>query len=257
MNRSIEQRIGELLNQYSLTLSTAESCTGGLIAHNITNIPGSSNYFAGAAVVYSNEAKISLLDVQPTTLEKYGAVSKQTVLEMAIGVRIMYRTEAGLSVSGIAGPGGGSEGKPVGLVWFGVNVLGRENAWKFNFQGGRLQIKEKAAQTALELLEEHLNAIKIITEDTGDVHDQEKTNTRYDQVRVWGTFDREGNFTPDGFLLHGVEHPIEIISRHWQDGDAMHYLVMVPIDSIYELIFNYQAKRWYLKDLNQKPGGRV
>ena len=82
----IEQRIGELLKQNSLTLSTGESCTGGLIAHIITNIPGSSDYFAGAAVVYSNEAKISLLDVQPTTLEKYGAVSKQTVLEMAFGI---------------------------------------------------------------------------------------------------------------------------------------------------------------------------
>ena len=257
MKKPIEQRIGDLLCQHSITLSTAESCTGGLIGHKITNMAGSSEYFAGAAVVYSNEAKIRLLGVQPVTLEEHGAVSRQTVLEMAEGVRKIYRTDAGLSVSGIAGPGGGTEQKPVGLVWFGINVLGQEDSWKFNFQGNRLHIKEEAAKTALELLEAFILSEDLHPDNGIETHSWKNKNINFQEVQVWGTFNQEGNLTPSGFFYQGVKHKVEVISRHWQVGDNTHYLVMVPVNRVFELIFKNQEKRWQLRDFNLKPGVEV
>jgi PncC family amidohydrolase len=105
--QTLEAMVGEQLRQHNLTLATAESCTGGLIADRITNIPGSSEYFRGGIVAYAYEAKVALLDVSWDTLRTYGAVSRETVIEMARGVRIALGADLAVSVSGIAGPGGG------------------------------------------------------------------------------------------------------------------------------------------------------
>jgi PncC family amidohydrolase len=155
---SLEVVVGELLRRHGLRLAVAESCTGGLIGHRITNIAGSSTYYMGSVTAYAYEAKVRLLGVRWTTLEKFGAVSKETVLEMASGVRRAMAADIGISVSGIAGPGGGTPEKPVGLVWIGLNTGSLDEAWQFNFKGDRLAVKNQSAQAALQLLVDQLRA---------------------------------------------------------------------------------------------------
>ena len=116
----LEEVVGKLLRRRRLTVATAESCTGGLVAATLVNVPGSSEYFKGSVVAYSNEVKEKLLEVKRETLQKYGAVSAQTAKEMAIGVRKLLKTDIGISTTGIAGPGGGTAEKPVGLTYFAV-----------------------------------------------------------------------------------------------------------------------------------------
>jgi PncC family amidohydrolase len=145
-----------MLSVSGLTISVAESFTGGLIGHTITNAPGSSRYFQGGVIAYANEVKMEILGVSEQTLIDYGAVSEQTVLEMARGVRSALKTDIGISSSGIAGPDGGSLEKPVGLAWLGLSASELEHAEKFVFSGDRYQIKEQATQTAIQLLIEFL-----------------------------------------------------------------------------------------------------
>lgn len=154
---SLEQQIGDLLLQKGWRLAAAESCTGGLVGHRITNIPGSSDYYMGSVTAYAYEAKEKLLGVRHNTLFKYGAVSSQTVLEMARGVRQALGADVGISISGIAGPGGGMPGKPVGMVWFGLSLPEGERAFCYYFHGERIEIKAASAQTALRLLVEALS----------------------------------------------------------------------------------------------------
>lgn len=120
-NDSLEKVIGEILKERNETLSTAESCTGGLIAHKITSIAGSSEYYKGSFITYSNEMKMQELGVKKTTLERYGAVSEATVIEMTDGLLKKTKTTYGIAVSGVAGPGGGTPEKPVGTVWIAVS----------------------------------------------------------------------------------------------------------------------------------------
>jgi PncC family amidohydrolase len=148
-DKPLEVILGELLRAKGLRLATAESCTGGLVGHRITNVPGSSTYFIGGVASYAYEAKVRLLGVRWETLEAHGAVSRETVLEMARGVRAAFATDIGLSVSGIAGPGGGTPEKPVGFTWIGLSAPDYEDAWSFRFNGERLQIKAAAAEQAL------------------------------------------------------------------------------------------------------------
>lgn len=147
--KTLEVMLGELLRQKGLRLATAESCTGGLVGHRITNVPGSSTYYIGGVTSYAYEAKVRLLGVRWETLERTGAVSRETVLEMARGVRVTFATDIGLAVSGIAGPGGGTPEKPVGFTWIGLSAPDFEAAWSFHFTGERVQIKEAAAERAL------------------------------------------------------------------------------------------------------------
>lgn len=157
MEPPLEVALGKLLRQRGLRLAVAESCTGGLIGHLITNVPGSSTYYMGSVTAYAYEAKVRLLSVRWETLEKYGAVSQETVLEMARGVRLVLAADIGLAVSGIAGPGGGTPEKPVGLTWIGLSAPGSDEAWRFLWQGDRLQVKEQTAHRALQLLVEYLS----------------------------------------------------------------------------------------------------
>ena len=153
----LEVLAGELLRREGLRLAVAESCTGGLVGHRLTNVPGSSTYYMGSVTAYAYEAKVRLLGVRWGTLEKYGAVSKETVLEMACGVRRALAADIGVSVSGIAGPGGSTPDKPVGLVWIGLSAAGVDEAWKFIWPGDRLAVKEQSAEAALRLLVDYLS----------------------------------------------------------------------------------------------------
>lgn len=156
LKNALEVSAGEILRQRGLRLAAAESCTGGLLSHLITNVPGSSTYFMGGVISYSNEAKVRLLGVRWSTLEKYGAVSQEAVLEMASGVRKALAADIGLSISGVAGPGGGSPDKPVGLTWIGMSTTDVDEAWSYTWSGDRLQVKEQSARQALQLLIDYL-----------------------------------------------------------------------------------------------------
>lgn len=149
---SLPEVVGEVLKARGLTLGVAESCTGGLIGHLITGVPGASEYFRGGVVAYSNQVKMRLLGVRERTLKKHGAVSAATVREMAVGVCKLLSSTLGVAVSGIAGPGGGERGKPVGLVYIGAGSENRVYVERHIFSGGRAMVKERAAYAALDLL---------------------------------------------------------------------------------------------------------
>jgi PncC family amidohydrolase len=159
MDQPLEVSVGQLLLEKGFWLATAESCTGGLVGHLITNIPGSSNYYRGGVVSYANEAKIDLLGVRPETLERFGAVSEETVMEMAQGVRHALHSEIGIAVSGIAGPAGGTPEKPVGTVWIGLSGPDGELAEHHVWSGDRLSVKNQSAQAALLLVRNYLQEI--------------------------------------------------------------------------------------------------
>jgi nicotinamide-nucleotide amidase len=156
-NQSMEEVVGLALMNKNLTISVAESCTGGLIGHRLTNIPGSSGYFQGGIVGYSNQSKSDLLQVIPETLEKYGAVSDRSVREMARGVRRHIKTDLGLAVTGIAGPDGGSDEKPVGTVFVGLATAEDTFSGKYRFWGKREQVKLNASTMALDWVRRYVN----------------------------------------------------------------------------------------------------
>ena len=150
------QKLAERLLQQGKRLALAESCTGGMVAATCTDLAGSSRWFDRGFVTYSNAAKIECLDVLAETLERHGAVSEATVIAMAKGMLEHSDADIALSVSGIAGPDGGSEAKPVGTVWFALSDrTGFTNALVEQFTGDRKQVREQAVQFALKLLIEH------------------------------------------------------------------------------------------------------
>ena len=136
-----------------LKLAVAESCTGGLLGERITNIPGSSAVFLGGVIAYHNDVKRDALGVREEDLRRYGAVSEEVSVQMAAGVRARSGADIGIAVTGVAGPGGGTREKPVGLVWIALNVSGSEaKARRFHLPGDRIEIRQRAAQAALEML---------------------------------------------------------------------------------------------------------
>ena len=149
---TLEQWVGQLLSERHRTLALAESCTGGLISHRITGIAGSSAYYLGGVTSYANDVKVKLLGVTPATLEKYGAVSQETALEMSHGIRERIGADFGLSVTGIAGPGGGTPEKPVGTVWISIAQAKNHEAKLFQFHGDRERIVLGTSQAALNWL---------------------------------------------------------------------------------------------------------
>lgn len=160
MAEIIEEIIGYLLREKGWRISIAESCTGGLISHKITNISGSSDYFESGVVTYSNEAKIELLKVSEETIKTFGAVSSHTAIAMAEGIRKLRNTEMGLGVTGIAGPTGGTATKPVGLVYIALSSPSYVECKEFRFTGNRGEIKLKASEVALEMIRRRLQEIK-------------------------------------------------------------------------------------------------
>jgi len=151
-NRELEEVVGKLLCDKGLTIAVAESLTGGLVQDKITNVSGSSTYFMGGAVAYSNESKMKFLGVKENSLREYGAVSAEVAREMAQGVRECFNTDIGVSTTGIAGPTGATPTKPIGLVYIGLATSKSIFARKFQFGTDRLINKQRAAQAALEMV---------------------------------------------------------------------------------------------------------
>jgi nicotinamide-nucleotide amidase len=154
---TLSSSIGSGLLDRDYTISTAESCTGGLLSHVLTGISGSSTYFMGGVVAYSNAIKEQVLGVRSETLQQYGAVSEQTAREMADGIRKKFGTDIGLSTTGVAGPTGGTHDKPVGLVWMGISTPAVTHAFKCRFKGERLDIMRS---TVIEILTCLLSELK-------------------------------------------------------------------------------------------------
>lgn len=155
-NETMEEAVGILLKERAKSISVAESCTGGLIGHRLTEVPGSSAYFRYGVVAYSNEAKEKLLKVDGELLHRFGAVSSQVARAMAVGVRELGKTSLGLAVTGIAGPGGGRLGKPVGLVYMALATPDGVYVEGHNLRGPRPIIKKRASQAALNLVRRYL-----------------------------------------------------------------------------------------------------
>jgi len=156
----LEEEIGNLLRKKRLTLGMVESATGGLISHLITNIPGSSDYYKGSITAYGNETKIKLVGVKAETISQYGAVSSQVVEEMAEGGRKILAVDVCLADTGIAGPGGATPGKPVGLFYLGLSHQAGTYSQKHVFRGERDQNKRSAAEAVLIWLKEYLMSLK-------------------------------------------------------------------------------------------------
>jgi len=153
--------IGRALASRGLRLAVAESCTGGLLSSWITAIPGSSEYFVGGVVAYDNSVKECLLGVSSATLESHGAVSSRAAVEMAEGATRSLGAQMGVSITGIAGPGGARPGKPVGTVFLGLSYRGKAKAKKFLFSGTRAEIRAQSAMAALDMIEAALFVDKI------------------------------------------------------------------------------------------------
>jgi nicotinamide-nucleotide amidase len=156
----LEREIGERLRRRGLTLGVVESATGGLLSHRITDVPGSSDYYQGSVTSYSNETKIRVVGVKAATIEKYGAVSPRVAEEMALGGRRLLAVDICLADTGIAGPGGAANDKPVGLFFLGL--ADGNGAWsrRHEFHGSRERNKASAVQAALEWLKEYLLGLK-------------------------------------------------------------------------------------------------
>ena len=161
MPNPLEIQVGRLLQERGFKLVLAESCTGGLLGSRITDVPGSSEYFLGGVVAYAYEAKADLLGVSWDTLNTKGAVSRETVLEMARGIRSSMKAHIAVSVSGIAGPGGGTPEKPVGTTWIGLVTEEGEWARVFHFSRDREGNKVEAVNAALEFLLDFLQGKQI------------------------------------------------------------------------------------------------
>lgn len=153
---SLEFVVAKLLCKKSLTISTVESCTGGMVAQSLISYPGISEVFKEGVVTYSNEAKVKRANVKEETLKRYGAVSFETAKEMAEGIAKEAQTDIAISTTGIAGPGGGTDEKPVGLVYVGIFINGRTIVKKFNFTGDRSKVRIKTTLNALNMLREEL-----------------------------------------------------------------------------------------------------
>ena len=156
IDEKLLNKVSQQLKQRNLTIATAESCTGGLIAHTLTNISGSSDYFDRGIVSYSNRAKTELLGVSERMLKEHGAVSEQAALAMAEGIRTKSKVDIGIATTGIAGPTGGTKEKPVGLVYIAISTSNKTEVKKFLFSGSRLQNKESTCNAALGMLLDYL-----------------------------------------------------------------------------------------------------
>lgn len=150
----LASRVIEIFREKGLSLALAESCTGGMIAETVTNVAGASDIFYGSAVTYVNSAKEHILGVARETLEKHGAVSSECAEEMACGARRVYGADVAMSVTGIAGPGGGSAAKPVGTVWFGVATKEGAETFHRRFDGDRAAVRRQTVAEVLRRLAE-------------------------------------------------------------------------------------------------------
>ena len=156
MSELLEMKLRDLLRARKMKLAAAESCTGGLVSHRLTNVSGSSEYFPGGIVAYSYEAKANHLGVSWEILNSVGAVSRETVVQMARGARLMFEADIAVAISGIAGPAGGTDEKPVGFTWFGLAAAEGEWARNFIWDGDREENKHHSSEAALQFVVDYL-----------------------------------------------------------------------------------------------------
>jgi PncC family amidohydrolase len=235
---SLAQAIGELLQERGLTLAVAESCTGGLLASYITNIPGSSAYFEGGVIAYSYAVKERVLKVPAGVLERHGAVSPETATAMAEGVRRLLQTNLALATTGIAGPTGGTPEKPVGLVYIALASAHGQECRKYLWTGDRWENREWSVRAALELLHEHLAPSST----------ERNPDTPGTLVAVDARFDTHGHPTPVAFQWQGQWLQVASLGRTWSTGQGTkvihHYMVSVPGEAVFELSFEPATLRW-------------
>jgi PncC family amidohydrolase len=228
--------ISALLLEKRAYLATAESCTGGLIGHLLTNVPGSSRWYVGGAVVYSNALKHGLLGVRQEVMERVGAVSAEVAEQLARGARQAFETEYAISATGIAGPDGGSDEKPVGLVYIGVATPEKVIVRRFEFQGSRLGNKASSADAAFSLL------LELLQEEQDQ---REKTPINgHKEAAVDATFGPDGLIRPLAFVWKGRSHKISDLGRQWEKDGVRHFLVMTPDNRVWELSFVPATLQW-------------
>jgi PncC family amidohydrolase len=237
MESSPEERVHDVLIVRGKTIATAESCTGGLLGDRITEVPGSSTYYLGGVIAYANDVKEDLLDVRKATMVEYGAVSEQTALEMARGARRALKADYGLSVTGIAGPGGGTPEKPVGLTWVAVSGPEGDRAARHIYPGSRVENKHAAVDSVLELL------LGILEDDGGEA------------IQVETSRDSKDRLVPTAFTLDGERYRILDWGRRWRDGDHEHMLVRTHRGETVEIAFNEGEAAWRLVRRLRAPRG--
>jgi PncC family amidohydrolase len=236
MESSPEERVHDVLAARGKTLATAESCTGGLLGDRITEVPGSSAYYLGGVIAYANDVKEDLLGVLKATMIEHGAVSEQTALEMARGARRALKADYGLSVTGIAGPGGGTPEKPVGLTWVAVSGPDGDRAARHVYPGSRVENKHAAVDSVLELL------LQIIAGDQGEA------------IQVEVSRDSKDRLVPIAFTIAGERYGIIDWGRRWKDGEREHMLVRTHNGETVELAFDERRSSWHLLRRLQAPG---
>lgn len=233
--RLLEVEVGKLLRQRGFQLAVAESCTGGLVGHRITNIPGSSDYYLGSVTAYAYEAKERLLGVNHDTLLANGAVSQETALEMARGIRRVLAADVGASVTGIAGPGGGLPNKRVGLTWVGLSTPDGDWAFRFQWSGDRLQNKASSAEAVLRVVVDYLS---------GKLKPPPAASQLVDLVEVDASWERDGRISPGKFTWRGNTYGVESTGRRWQEGETTHILCMAAGGQVFELVYNPATQIW-------------
>ena len=236
----LEEQVGELLLRRGLTLATAESCTGGLLSHRLTNVPGSSGYFLGGVVAYSNRLKETLLNVAPETLRAHGAVSAETAQEMARGARQCLGADTALSITGIAGPTGGTAEKPVGLMYVCLSSPGKERSRRILLAQDRLGNKQGAVEAAMRLLIDSLQE-----RERGSSFDFVREG-----IRVESRLRPDGTELPLAFMWEGQRY--EIVSwgrestRNQEGRDVRCYLVQTTGPQTWELCQDLMLGQWIL-----------
>lgn len=252
---SLAQAIGDLLQANHLTVAVAESCTGGLLGTYVTNIPGSSAYFEGGVIAYSDTVKSQVLGVPADILEEYGAVSPEAAIAMAKGVRLLLQTDLALATTGIAGPSGGTPNKPVGLVYVALASASGTTCKKYCWPGDRRQNREWSAKAALVLLHDHLTLLRTPPADhvqpNQDALPPSKCEDAYTpamHVEVEARFEQPGHPVPLAFKWQGRWLPVGSIGRTWSTGEgrstAHHYMVSTPVQGIFELAFEPATMQW-------------